>query len=127
LRGLEYLHQHLIAHRDIKGGNILLTESGEAKISKRLTTLYYPSHPDSFVADFGISVILKSADEKLSEFIGTPYWYGERERERERYRERERKTGRGRGEGGREMKREREQREKKRKEKKRKEEGRREK
>uniref|UniRef100_A0A8C4QTE5 non-specific serine/threonine protein kinase n=1 Tax=Eptatretus burgeri TaxID=7764 RepID=A0A8C4QTE5_EPTBU len=53
LLGLAYLHQHNMIHRDIKAGNVLLTESGQVKL-----------------ADFGSASILSPANS----FVGTPYW-----------------------------------------------------
>ncbi|KAI8617844.1 kinase-like domain-containing protein [Chytriomyces sp. MP71] len=56
--GLEYLHtQAALIHRDIKAGNLLLTEAGELKL-----------------ADFGVSAKLKSSSGTARTFIGTPYW-----------------------------------------------------
>ncbi|NWR49720.1 TAOK3 kinase, partial [Regulus satrapa] len=52
LQGLAYLHSHCRIHRDIKAGNILLTEPGQVKL-----------------ADFGSASIVSPANS----FVGTPY------------------------------------------------------
>lgn len=57
LEGLLYLHAHHKIHRDIKGGNVLLTERGEVKL-----------------ADFGVSTELLHTLSKRNSFIGTLYW-----------------------------------------------------
>ncbi|XP_078277891.1 serine/threonine-protein kinase TAO3 isoform X3 [Rhinoraja longicauda] len=51
--GLTYLHSHDLIHRDIKAGNILLTEPGQVKL-----------------ADFGSASMASPANS----FVGTPYW-----------------------------------------------------
>ncbi|KAM4035854.1 uncharacterized protein ACNLHF_014919 [Anomaloglossus baeobatrachus] len=57
LLGLQHLHSNKIIHRDLKAGNILLTQHGDIRL-----------------ADFGVSAVNSQTLQRRSSFIGTPYW-----------------------------------------------------
>ena len=56
LRGLAYLHEQGVLHRDVKGANILKTKDGLVKL-----------------ADFGVAIKL-SETQKTNSVVGSPYW-----------------------------------------------------
>lgn len=64
LRGLEYLHQHGMIHRDVKAGNVLIESTGQV-----------------YLADFGVSAPVMTRQGSWSDdvdsrksFVGTTCW-----------------------------------------------------
>eukprot|EP00795_Rhopilema_esculentum_P013516 gene13516-4397_t len=57
LKGLQYLHDCNVVHRDIKGSNILLKADAGIKL-----------------IDFGVSTVLQSSSARCRSSVGTPFW-----------------------------------------------------
>lgn len=77
LKGLSYMHSHKILHRDIKAGNVLITNDGKAKLGTlRVNTLKFHQCNDVFLlADFGVSTKLMTTIQKHKTVVGSPYGY----------------------------------------------------
>jgi p21-activated kinase 1 len=78
-QGLEYLHEYGIIHRDIKSDNVLLSPTGDIKLSKYHGLLF--GYDDLTLAapltlaDFGFcGQISDPMKGKRTTMIGTPYW-----------------------------------------------------
>lgn len=56
-QALIHLHEHNVIHRDIRGGNIVLTKEGEVKL-----------------VDFGLSRVTKGELERSRTYMGSPSW-----------------------------------------------------
>ena len=71
LNALEYLHSMRRIHRDIKAGNILLTEDAIVKLGQRLSCVLTEERCPVFLspADFGSASLTSPANS----FVGTPY------------------------------------------------------
>ena len=57
MKGLNYIHSRKKIHRDIKAGNILLDQKGNAKL-----------------ADFGVSASAAQTNARFRTHIGSPFW-----------------------------------------------------
>ena len=78
LAGLDHLHQKGIIHRDIKSDNVMVSQSGQIKLSQFFLFIYY--FPQSIVnslfllADFGYGAQLTAEQSRRNTVVGTPYW-----------------------------------------------------
>jgi p21-activated kinase 1 len=78
-QGLEHLHEYGIIHRDIKSDNVLLSPTGDIKLSTYHGLLLWYDDltlaASLTLADFGFcGQISDPAKGKRTTMIGTPYW-----------------------------------------------------
>jgi p21-activated kinase 1 len=78
-RGLEHLHEYGIIHRDIKSDNVLLSPTGDIKLSTYYGLLFW--YDDLTLAaayltlaDFGFCGQISDPKGKRTTMLGTPYW-----------------------------------------------------
>ena len=63
IEGVAFLHQHNVAHCDLKPGNVVVDTRSESKVSPRL-----------FIIDFGLALFVKSEETMKNGWCGTPQW-----------------------------------------------------
>jgi p21-activated kinase 1 len=78
-QGLQHLHKHGVIHRDIKSDNVLLSLTGDIKLSTplvfSLVTCFLTLAASPILADFGFCAqISDPAHAKRTTMVGTPYW-----------------------------------------------------
>ncbi len=78
-QGLQHLHKHGVIHRDIKSDNVLLSLTGDIKLSAfsalYLILFFSLTQLPGTLADFGFCAqISDPAHAKRTTMVGTPYW-----------------------------------------------------
>ncbi len=63
LEGVAFLHQHNVAHCDLKPGNVVVDTRSESKVSPRL-----------FIIDFDLALSVESEETMTEGWCGTPLW-----------------------------------------------------
>jgi serine/threonine protein kinase len=63
VEGVDFLHQHHVAHCDLKPGNVVIDSKSESKVSPRL-----------FIIDFDLAMYVESEETMTEGWCGTPPW-----------------------------------------------------